>query len=158
MLKYCSRCNRTVLPNHEGNCPGCRSSMNLSAAACVQSKSGDPVTTISLRSHARFPDICPFCGDPSTDSHVVTWSRKSPHLSAGGTTAGLGLIGFLFDRLLRPQEQVISFRLPFCPQCRGKKLETLSIDWDDYSIDAVCAPAFKSAVLAASGTDRSTIV
>ena len=155
MLKYCSRCNRRVLPNPDGNCPGCRSSTGLSDNSSSPSETGHSTVAITLRSHAKLPAICPFCGNAATDSQVVNWSRKSPHTSTGGTTVGLGLIGLLFDRLLRPQEQVISFRLPFCAQCQGQKLTTLSIDWDDYSIDAICHSRFKAAVFEDSGIDGS---
>jgi hypothetical protein len=56
------------------------------------------------------------------------------------------LIWRIFDKLVRQQEQVISFRLPLCDDCRMKRLEVARFDWDDYSVLAYCHPDFCDAL------------
>jgi len=112
---------------------------------------------VVLRSQAKLPAGCPFCGAAASDSRVITWRRNSPHTTGSGVVVG-GLIGAwvyaLFDRIVRPREQVISFRLPYCSDCHDRKLEIIAFDWDNYRVEATCEPAFKAAL---SDDDNSNI-
>lgn len=148
MLKHCSQCERTVLPNAEGLCPGCRNANYLSDIASEVLEAKSIMSVAVLRGHASFPAICPFCGVPATTSSVLTWRRTSPHVTndSGMTAIRAGFIGLIFDRLLRARDQVISFRLPRCGACLNKKLEISKIVWDDYCLHAYCHPAFSNAL------------
>jgi hypothetical protein len=68
---------------------------------------------------------------------------------------GFGLISlacnWLFNWLLRPREQVISFRLPLCGDCQKKDLEIARFDWDDYCVLAYCHPGFCDALKSQTG-------
>ena len=148
MLSYCSQCDRTILPNSEGQCPGCRKAEFLSEVAPEVLEAKSILRIAVLKGHATLPDICPFCGEPATTSSVLTWRRSSPHATdeSGIATIRAGLIGLVFDRLLRPRDQVISFRLPRCSACSEKKLEVHKIQWDNYCLHAYCHPAFCNAI------------
>jgi len=144
MLRHCSQCDRTILPNAEGLCPGCRRAEFLSEIAPEVLEARSIFRIAILKGHAVLPDICPFCGATATTSSVLTWRRPSPHLSndSGLTMIRAGLIGLVLDRLMRPRDQVISFRLPRCGACTHRKLEIGKIQWDDYSLHAYCHPGF----------------
>ncbi len=164
MLLYCHRCDRNVLPKPDGTCPGCLMEDRLGGIshdtrerwakqeAAVQARA-------TVRSQATLPPVCPFCGTAAEESTVLTWRRDSPHAS-GPTTVPGGLmaeaINTLFDRLARPREQVISFRLPHCSSCRTRKLEVLAIDWDNYSLDIACHPAFAARHVSTPNSEHPT--
>jgi hypothetical protein len=148
MLLHCTKCDRNVLPNKEGLCPGCRQSEYLTQFDQTALDNRTILRIAALRGHATFPRICPFCGEDATISSVMTWSRSSPHASEDGGLAAIraGVIGLIFDRLIRPREQVISFRLPRCKDCEKKALEVSKIIWDDYCLHAYCHPRFCDAI------------
>jgi predicted RNA-binding Zn-ribbon protein involved in translation (DUF1610 family) len=136
------------MANAEGLCPGCRNSNYLSEIAPEILEAKSNMLIAVLRGHASFPQICPFCGESAATSSVLTWRRSSPHVTndSGMAEIRAGLIGLIFDRLLRPRDQVISFRLPRCGACIKKKLEISKIVWDDYCLHAYCHPIFSNAL------------
>jgi hypothetical protein len=148
MLKYCSLCDRSVILNAEGLCPGCRQVGFLNEIPPEALAARAILRIAVLRGHVKLPCICPFCGAPASASSVVTWSRRSPHATDESGVAMLraGFIGLLLDRLFRPCDQVISFRLPRCADCCAKNLEVCKIEWDDYSLQAYCHPNFCEAI------------
>lgn len=160
MLQYCAHCRRRVVPDSEGNCPGCRKPDGLGDAAWIDQGEFPEVV---LQGQAKFPPVCAFCGEPTEASRVLTWERKSPHARASGLGAmilGAG-VGFLAGGLLGlfagavvlgavapmllPQ-QVVSFRLPQCPACAGKRLDGAEVDWDNYRVHAHCHRNFRDAL------------
>lgn len=148
MLFHCTKCDRNVLPNREGVCPGCQQSEFLSNVDQASMESRAIQRIAFLKGHAKLPDICPFCGEKATTSAVMTWNRRSPHVTENGGLAAVraGVIGLIFDRLIRPREQVISLRLPRCSECLKKNLEISKIVWDDYCLHAYCHPGFCDAL------------
>jgi len=143
MLKYCRHCDRTILPDANESCPGCRSAEFLQDSPPETAGSAAGLLLARLRGHAAFPVVCAFCGVPSTESKVFTWRRKSPHVSGGDSAAAyFSVVWRIFEKLVRQQEQVISFRLPHCGNCRMMRLEIARFEWDDYCILAYCHPNF----------------
>jgi len=53
---------------------------------------------------------------------------------------------FGFLALFARPTQTISFRLPCCKTCRGRKLEVSEFDWDDYCLRAYCHDNFCKAL------------
>ena len=145
MYKTCSHCRRNVLPKGDGTCPGCGRSDALREYV--------PKPSVLLEGEAVFPPICAFCGTAAAESKVLTWRRPSPHADHSAPMRGIlaVIITQLLNRTSGRLDQVISFRLPHCHDCRAMELEVIAIHWDDYRVEACCHEAFREAISAAKG-------